>query len=88
MIKGLLILWLQLTWTQALSLPAWSDIFSSLAPYKDPQQPAQYVPFQSGAELSKDDLSDLDMELDDQGSPRFGIVQVRYRKVHYYICNS
>ena len=63
------------------SLPAWTDIFSALQPYQDPSQPAQYVPLSSGKELTGDDLSDYELNLNDQGSPRFGLVQVRMAAV-------
>ena len=60
-----------------LTLPSWSDIFSGLKPYRDPDQPPTYVgPLTSGKELTQDDMEDYELNLYEQGSPRFGIVQV------------
>jgi len=61
---------------QAFSLPSWSDLFSSLKPFKDPSAPPAYVPLSSGKEFTKDDLEEYKLSLADQGSPRFGIVQL------------
>jgi len=63
---------------EALALPAWSDIFSALAPYKDPMQAAAdpYLPMASGKELTKEEMEEYGFNPDDQGSPRFGIVQL------------
>jgi len=61
---------------QAFSLPSWSDLFSGLKPYKDPSAPATYVPLSSGKEFTRDDLEEYKLSLADQGSPRFGIVQL------------
>ena len=63
---------------QAFSLPSWSDLFSGLKPYKDPSAPPVYVPLSSGKEFTRDDLEEYKLSLADQGSPRFGIVQVRH----------
>merc|ERR1712038_2157038 len=78
LVTGLLTLYYGSWVTQAL--PAWSDIFSALIPYQDPYAPAPaYVPMASGKELTEEDIDEYNSiyPLDeDQGSPRFGIVQL------------